>query len=227
MGSPVGNRTATGISSVINESNFRFRSFIRNLELDVFQPLLQMVASMIQQYVTDPVEIQITDGPVGIAKWPVVHPDELLGNFNFEFAAANYSSNKVIKQRNLLAFATWASQTPFWNQYEGLKEIAKAFEVRRVNRILLSPEQVAANQQAQLAQQVQMMILEKMLDVEASARAIQSKPVTTKTKEGRPRTSQPEGPIKGAGLSSAIKGMAQSLGANAFGLDGLGEVNDG
>ena len=227
MGSPTGNRTATGISSVINESNFRFRSFIGNLERDIFKPLLQMVASMIQQYVTDPVEIQITDAPPGIAKWPLVHPDELLGNFNFEFAAANYSSNKVLKQRNLLAFANWAAQTPFWNQYEGLKEIAKAFEVRRVQRLLLTPEQVAANQQAQLAQQVQLMIFEAMLNTESKARLGQSKPITTKTKEGRPRTSQPEGPFPGAGLSSAIRGAAQAMGANTFGLDGLGEVNDG
>src|ERR1700723_1113301 len=37
-GSPTGNKTATGINSVMNESNFRFKMFIRNLELEVLQP---------------------------------------------------------------------------------------------------------------------------------------------------------------------------------------------
>jgi hypothetical protein len=42
VGQPIGNKTATGIASVINESNFRFKMFIRNLEVDILQPLLQM-----------------------------------------------------------------------------------------------------------------------------------------------------------------------------------------
>src|SRR5581483_9017695 len=46
VGSPTGNRTATGINSVMQESNFRFKMFIRNLEVDVLQPLLNMCASM-------------------------------------------------------------------------------------------------------------------------------------------------------------------------------------
>lgn len=229
IGSPVGNRTATGISQVINESNFRFRMFIRNLELDVMQPLLQMVASMVQQYISDPQEIQITDAAPGFPKWPLVHPDELLGNFNFEFAAANYSANKVIRQRNLLAFANWAAQTPHWNQYEGLKEIAKVFEVRNLHKLLLSPEQVMQQQQMAQAQQIQMMIFEKMLDTESQARLSQARPRPSSGgtgKGGNPRGVQQEGKIRGAGLSSAIRGMAQSMGASGLGLEGLGEVND-
>lgn len=169
IGSPQNNRTATGINSVINESNFRFKMFIRNLELDILQPLLAMCASMIQQFMTDEEEVRITDAPVGVSKWPLVKPEELIGDFDFDLVAANYATNKVVRQRNLLAFANYAIQTPYWNQGEGLREIAKVFEVRNINRLIKSEQQVQQEQAAQTSQQMHMALLEKLLDTESKA----------------------------------------------------------
>src|SRR4029077_5025430 len=59
VGSPKGNRTATGINQVIGESNFRFKLFIRNLELDIWQPMLEMVSSMILQFLPDQISQMI------------------------------------------------------------------------------------------------------------------------------------------------------------------------
>jgi hypothetical protein len=169
VGQPTGNRTATGIGNIINESNFRFKLFIRNLELDIVQPLLQMSASLLQQYMTDEEEVRITDAPAGVAKWLRVSPQELIGNFDFELVAANYATNKVVRQRNLLAFANWAAQSPYWNQGPGLKEIAKVFEIRNVNSLLKSDQQVQAEQQAAQNAQLHMMLVEKLLDTESKA----------------------------------------------------------
>ena len=228
LGSPSGNKTATGISQVINESNFQFRMFIRNLEVDVLRPLLEMTASLIQQYVTDPIEVRITDAPAAIEKWPIVTPEQLIGNFDFELAAANYASNKILRQRNILAWANLAVQSPFLNQHELLKELAKIFEIRNINRILYTPEQVAQMQQAQLEQEVKMMMLESALQTESKARLAQAKPQPAGASKGagRPRGVQKEGKIPGAGLTSFIREMAQSVGANASGLSGMGEVNE-
>lgn len=169
IGQPTNNRTATGISSVINETNFRFKLFIRNLELDVIQPLLQMSASLIQQYMTDQEEVRITDAPVGISKWLRVSPEELIGNFDFELVAANYATNKVIRQRNLLAFANWASQSPYWNQRAGLEEFAKVFEIRNAQK-LLKPEVQVQMEQAQAARsQAQQLLLTHLLETESKA----------------------------------------------------------
>lgn len=169
VGQPTGNRTATGIGSVINESNFRFKLFIRNLELDIIQPLLQMSASLIQQYMTDAEEVRITDAPVGFPKWLTVTPEELIGNFDFELVAANYATNKVVRQRNLLAWANWASQSPYWNQSEGLKELAKVFEIRNLQKLLKSDQQVQMEQNQAQRAQMEMMMVEKLLDTEAKA----------------------------------------------------------
>jgi hypothetical protein len=222
VGSPSNNKTATGISSVMNESNFRFKMFIRNLELEILQPALTMCASMVQQYITDPMEFQITGENPAIKKWVVMQPEELIGTLDFDLVAANYASNRVIRQRNLLALFNLASQSPFLNQYEALKELFKAFEVRNVNKLLFTPPQVQMQQLATEKKNVEMMILEGMIDTEKKARISQAKPQTTTGKDGRPRKAQFEGKIPGAGLSSHIKDFAQSMGATSLGLEGMG-----
>lgn len=225
VGSPTNNKTATGINSVMNESNFRFKLFIRNLELEVLQPILTMCASMVQQYITDPMEFQITGEFPAIKKWVVMQPEELIGTLDFDLVAANYASNRIIRQRNLLALFNLASQSPFLNQYEALKELFKAFEVRNTNKLLFTPPQVQMTQMAQQKQEVEMMLLQSMADTESKARIAQSKPQPAgKDKEGRPRKAQFEGKIPGAGLSSHIKDFAQNMGATAFGLEGLGHT---
>lgn len=223
MGSPTNNKTATGINSVMNESNFRFKMFIRNLELEILQPVLTMCASMIQQYISDPMEFEITGEFPTIKKWVTLRPEELIGTLDFDLVAANYASNRVIRQRNLLALFNLASQSPFLNQYEALKELFKAFEVRNTNKLLFTPPQVQMMQLAQQKQEVEMMLLQSMADTESKARIAQAKPQPQgQGKDGRPRKAQFEGKIPGAGLSSHIKDFAQNMGATAFGLEGLG-----
>lgn len=236
VGSSPGNRTATGINQVMNESNFRFKMFIRNMELDILQPMLEMCASMVQQYMTNEEEVRITDAPVGVAKWPVVKPEELIGNFDFDFVAANYATNKVVRQRNMLAFANWAGQTPYWNMGEGIREIGKVMEIRNLNKLVKSDQQVAQEQQAQLAQQVKLMVLEAALAHGSALDQGQAKAKwqhqskmgqTPGGKVGRPRGMGQEGQLPGAGTTTAARGVAQLFGANGLGLSGLGEVPGG
>lgn len=228
VGDPTNNRTATGIASVINEANFRFKMFIRNYELEVLQPLLEMCASMIQQFMTNEEEVRITDAPVGIEKWPVIHPEELIGNFSFDLVAANYATNKVVRQRNMLAFANWAAQTPYWNQGEGLREIAKIMEIRNINRLIKTDQQVQMEQAAAMQQQVQMMILEALLAHESKFQLaneqarLRPKPQGVATK-GRPRTAQPEGALPGSGALGMARSLGQAMGANGLGLGGVKE----
>lgn len=223
LGSPTGNKTATGINSIINESNFRFKMFVRNLEVDVLQPLLRMCAIMVQQYVTDDEEVLITKEAPGMPKYYQIKPAELIGSFDFDLVAANYSENKVIRQRNILAFANLAAQSPFLNEYPALIELAKLFEIRNAERMLKTPQQVAMEQQAAMQQQMQMMVFEAMLQTESKARLTQAKPQAGgKGPDGRPRKpTMPEGKLPGAGLTGAIRSMAQQFGVNGMGLENL------
>lgn len=230
MGSPTNNKTASGISSVMQESNFRFKMFIRNLELDILQPILGMCASMVQQYISDPMEFQVTGENPSIKKWITLTPEELIGTLDFDLVAANYASNRIIRQRNIMALVNIMASNPVFapyvNPYETAKELYKAFEIRNINKLLIAPPQVQMMQMQQQKQQIDMMLMESMLQTEGKARIGQSKPQTTTGKDGRPRTAQFEGAIPGAGLMSPIRELAQSMGSSALGLAGLGEGTD-
>lgn len=236
VGTGSGNKTATGISQVMNESNFRFKMFIRNMELDILQPMLEMCASMIQQYMTQAEEVRVTDAPVGIEKWPLVKPEMLIGNFDFDLVCANYATNKVVRQRNMLAYANWAGQTPYWNMGEGIRELGKVFEIRNINKLIKSDQQVAQEQQAALQQQIALMTLEAALQHSSSMDIAGAKAKwshqskeghTPGGKPGRPRGMQQEGKLPGAGTTTAARSIGGMMGAGGMGLSGLGEVPGG
>ncbi len=230
VGSAGGNRTASGISDVVNESNYRFKLFIRNLEIDVLTPMLEMCASMCQQFLTDTQEVQITKSNPAIPKWVSIDPAMLIGNFNFVLVAANYATNKVVRQRNLMAFMAQAQQTPYWRAGEGLRELGKVMEIRNIDDLIKSDQEVQAEQQAEQQHEMQMALLQKVVDVEgkteiAAARHGDSQAASgghAKAKEGRPAKSQHEGAIPGQSSQGVVRSMAQQSGANALGLAGMG-----
>jgi hypothetical protein len=241
VGNPTGNRTATGINSVINESNYRFKLFIRNLELDILQPLLQMCSSMIQQYVTDKEEVLITKSPAGpqIPKWQVIDPEVIIGNYEFSLTAANYATNKTVRQRNLMTFAQIAMQSPYWRAGEGLKEIAKVLEIRNANDLLKSDQEVQMEQAQAMQQQQQQALAEKVIDTESAiavaqagahfkAKAVAAKEGGShppkpelKRPEGRPAQHQHNKALAGVNEESAVREFSQNMGANSIGLPGL------
>jgi hypothetical protein len=252
-GSPTGNKTATGITSVINEANFRFKMFIRNLEIDVLQPLLAMCASMVQQFMTDQEEVMITKNPAGpaIPKWQVIDPSSIIGNFEFNLVAANYATSKEMRQRNLMAFMAQAGQSPYWRQGEGLRELGKVMEVRNIDELLKSDQQVQQEQQQAKQEQQQEMFMQEIVNTESKIEIAKAhaqlglghggsgggggstkshpKPRPNPShqlpdKGGRPSLHQPEGKIPGANRLTMAKLEGQAHGLNAQGLQGMGEV---
>lgn len=232
VGSSGGNRTATGINSVISESNYRFKLFIRNLELDILQPLLEMCASMCQQFLSDPQEVQITkaQGPQ-FQKWVTIDPADLIGSFDFNLVAANYSTNKELRQRNFMSFMQLAQQTPYWRMGEGIREAGKLLEVHNINDLIKSDQEVQMEQQAEQQHELQMALLQKVVDVEGKVEVAKAKGDSQvasgghgKAKEGRKSANLP---MPGQSAIGLMKSLGQIAGANAQGTAGLGEVPPG
>lgn len=161
--------TASGMDQAIGQNNYTFKLFIRRFELEILQPLAEMVASMIQQFGTDEMEWSITAAPPGIPKWGRVSLQDLLGNYEFDFVAANYATGKVTKQRNLMAFYNLAMQSPYANQGEFLREIAKAMEISFPARLLKTDQQVQKEQQAAQSSQQQEELIRELLKIEGKA----------------------------------------------------------
>lgn len=167
IGTPRGNRTSSGISQVISEGNYLFRMFIRNLEEDILQPLLEMCATMVQQFGSDELETLTTGEPPAIPKYGRIKLEEIIGSYEFDFVGVNYATDKVIRQRNMMAFYNIAMRSPYANQPEFLREIAKVLGISNYNR-LLKPEpmvqqEAAANQRKQL----QLALMEKLFETES------------------------------------------------------------
>jgi hypothetical protein len=231
VGSSGGNRTATGISSVINESNYRFKLFIRNLEVDVLTPMLEMCSSMCSQFLTDVQEVAITNAAPGIPKWYQLDPAKLIGNYKFHLVAANYATNKTVRQRNLMAFMQQAQQTPYWRQGEGLRELGKVLEIHNINELIKSDQEVQMEQQQEQQHEMQMSLLQKVVDVEGKTQVAKARHPgegqaasggQAKAKEGRPAKAQTEGKIPGQTEQGITRSEGQQSGANALGLEGLG-----
>jgi hypothetical protein len=163
------NGTASGISQVINESGYVFKLFIRNFEVEVLQPMCEMVASMIQQFGTNEMEYSITNAPPGIPKYGQVKLKDLIGNYSFDFVAANYATGKVVKQRNMMAFYNIAMQSPYLQQGEFLREIAKCMEIPYAQRLLKSDQEVQQNAAAQSQAALQQEVIKDLLRFESKA----------------------------------------------------------
>lgn len=246
LGSPTNNDTATGITSVIQEQSMKFRAAIRNIAYDIMMPTLEMCASNIQQFITDEEEFLISDAQPGLPKRVQVRPEELIGNYSFQFAATYYMTNRVLLQRNMLALANVVAENPYVSLPDFTRELFKVFQIPNLQRVLRDPQTV---QQEMAAQQAQQLMLQEIQAEEESRRQKEQTVVAgvvgaagkaavakagprpsraTGGKEGRPRRpQQPEGKIPGGGPTSVMRSMSQALGGNALGLEGLGEKSIG
>lgn len=162
-----GNKTATGIQQIIGESNYRLKMFIRNLEVDILQPLLEMCASMIQQFVDRPWDAQNPQADIpGQPATVTVDPKQLIGSYQFNIVAANYATSKIVRQRNLMALAQVMKDNPYINVGPATKELLTAFEIKHLNQILKTDQQVQQDQQQQMQMQLMMQQMQHQQEME-------------------------------------------------------------
>ena len=104
--------------------------------------------------------------PTEPKKYGQVRLEALIGNYSFDFVGANYATGKVVKQRNLMAFYNIAMQSPYCNQGEFLREIARCMEIPYANRLLKSEQEVQQSQQAATQARQQEEFIKELLKIE-------------------------------------------------------------
>lgn len=167
VGGSAGNKTATGINQIIGESNYRLKMFIRNMEVDVLQPLLEMCASMIQQFVDQPWSVENPKSEIpGQPQNLMLDPKELIGTYQFGIVAANYATSKVVRQRNLMALAKILSESPYIQHPAAEKELLKTFEIQHIDQLLKTQEQVQQEQQQQMQQSMMQVQMQHQMELE-------------------------------------------------------------
>lgn len=231
VGSPVGNETATGIQSVMAQASKRLVEVVQVMEEDIIEPLLQMTASNIQQFITDDIEVRITDDQPHISKinsnFVTITPADLMGAFNFRLMGALYMENRIVQQTNALKLAEVVGMNPtlaaYAKPYESLQELYRLFRIPYPGRFLLSPEEVHAQQQAQQQEQLAQMMVMKQLGLDGSESKPPKPPQVTETttsrgKGGTVKKTQRSYADPGSNpITSATRQAGQQAGANSSG----------
>lgn len=191
------------VSQVLTEGNYLFRMFIRNLEEDILQPLLQMCASNFQQFGSDELEYDITNAPPEIPKYGTVKLETLLGSYDFDFVGANYATDKVVRQRQLMAFYNLAAQTPWANQGAFLREIAKSMQIPNATQLVRSDQEVMQLQQRMQQMNAQMEVLKALLQMES--KAVVAEVRNAKASPAAPNGDKSEGPTHGLAAQAEVE----------------------
>jgi hypothetical protein len=129
-----------------------------------------------------------------------------------------------------MALMNIVGNSPYINQYEALREVGRLFEIRNLDRILYTPEQVAQMQAA--AEQAKLQQLEAIFREKAQAEIYAKTGKEPKDEGsgggggegGRPPSIQFEGTIPGSSEEVVNRMLGQQFGASALGLAGLGKV---
>lgn len=237
MGGSKGNKTASGINQILQETNFRIKGFLRNLELDILQPMLEMCASMVQQFVQEPFGVPNPNAGNDQPAAMMVDPAQLIGTYQYDIVAANYATNKMVRQRNMMALAKVLENNPYIDPYTATRELLKTFDLRHVDQLMKTPQQVEMEQQQQMQQQLQMMLLQHQLETDQKVKVAEAEggpegPPGSKGKGGKSKKGQPgkkskaqfEGQIPGAGTSSAMRDVGSKMGLTSLGLGQMGDV---
>lgn len=232
VGSTTGNKTATGINSVIQQANKGMTQLALQLCEDIVQPLFQMTASNIQQFLTNDIEVRITDGqqpsiPTVRGPFITITPAELVGNFDFRITGAAYMEDRFTLQANSrMMLETIATLSPEW-----LKPDAAIAELMRVHRIpyphrfIRTAEEVQAERDRQMIMAYfQAITAAQQGEAEAAAaEAGKDKGSTSSGGGGKKTTGGPQRPMPTVDeVTGVARQYAQRMGANAMGTANTG-----
>lgn len=220
VGTPQGNETATGITSVIAQASKRLVGVVQQIEEDIVEPILQITASNIQQYITDEIEVRITDEMPAIPKiqseFLQIAPADLAGSFDFRLMGSLYMENRMVQQANALKLAEVLAGSPYVKHPQAEWELMRLFRIPYPNRLLKTEEEVQQEQLMLLQQQLGVAALQQQMGLIPDAReqAANGKGGGGKTRQyAKPETNP---------ATSTTRSAGQQSGLNALGLEGLG-----
>ena len=231
VGSTTGNRTATGIQSVIQQANKGMGRLGRQICEDIIQPLLAMTASNIQQFLPDEAEIRITDMEPSIRKvnsqFLTITPSELAGSFDFRIVGAAYMENPFVLQNNArMLIETLAGLAPEWIKPD--TAILEMFKIHRIpypHRFIKTAEEVEMERQRQMVMAYfQAVTAAQQTEADQAAAEADSKNGSKGSKGGgKKMTGGPQRPTPTVDeVTGVARAFAQRMGGNGQGQGGFG-----
>ncbi len=147
---PARRETATEVVTKTSNAGIRFDVKIMLFEALGIKRLAYLMDCNNQQFVDTPRLVRLF-GVEGPEAWREVRPEELIGEFDYRPAGANVdpAANKEVRraQLNELMATVLKTQNPYVNIYELTKLWLESYDIRNVEKLLVSPEEQAVQVQ--------------------------------------------------------------------------------
>ena len=156
---PAGKQTATEVVTKNTSAGFRFDVKVMLYETLCLKRLAYLMDCNNQQFI-DQARLVRVYGPLGM-EWKRIEPWEVIGEHDYAPAGSSVDpmANKEIRRQQLNELLNIVSSRPEIAQYVKLPELIRmlfqSYDIRAVEKLLLSPEELAAQQQAAVMQAAQ------------------------------------------------------------------------
>ncbi len=139
----VGNKTATGVTTIMGELMGRPNMESINFEMGGLREETKILLYLADKYIEDPQLLRSTR--VGGFPWSRISPEVLNAAFDVETHGTRYMSEKNINFQKLIAYAPLINQSPVFDEYEKQKQMAEIADVLpHPDRAIIKPSPMEA-----------------------------------------------------------------------------------
>ena len=194
--SAVANKTATGISAIVNEGNQRLEMMLRNITLGMNEAVLQTF-QLIQQFGDDEILFRAVEDAKGSLR--KVTSKDIIGQWDIELTANTVNTNRLIKLQELQQQLELAMRAG--PEHINVTPLLKEFFMKSGSKItdeIVLPEVQSVLMQAQGNPDLLMMLKQQVDQIAQQAGLIP--PDQAQGAEGVPPTPQAPMPAQGGGF---------------------------
>ena len=191
----IANKTATGISAIVNEGNQRLEMMLRNISVGINEAVLQTF-QLIQQFGDDEILFRAVEDAQGSLR--KINARDIVGQWDIELSANTVNTNRLIKLQEIQQQLELAMRAG--PEHINVAPLLKEFFRRSGSKItddIVLPEVQSVLMQAQRSPELMMMLKQQ---VDALAQQAGLIPPQAQGAEGAPPAPQAPMPAQGGGF---------------------------
>lgn len=148
LGDVIGNKTATGVTSILSEMAGRPNMESTILEYTGLREECILLLALAKKHLTQPQVVRVPNAKDGF-NWTMVEPEDIAQEFTVLTHGTRYLSEKREGYQKMLAMYPFWNNSPYWNQHELHRQAAMVADVLPDAEAALIPPQPMAQMQGQ------------------------------------------------------------------------------
>ena len=150
LGDVIGNKTATGVTTIMNEIMGRPMMESIAFEMGGFKAECEILMHLAREFVKDSSYVRAPNSQDGFP-WAEIPAEYLTDDWIVETHGTQYLQEKNIQFQKMMAFFPFINNSPVWNQYDAHRDAAKIADIFPDVEKDLNPIQPAASMGAPAA----------------------------------------------------------------------------